>query len=382
METKTSGKKRQGIRLFEVGGIEISLDYTWFFLFFLIFWSLSAGYFPRLFPGLGPTQYFWTGFLATILFFLSLLAHELAHSFMALREGLPISGITLFMFGGVSKMSEEARDPKTELKVAVVGPLTSFALAFIFWTLTRLLSVTPISLGAVMFGYLAWVNMALGIFNLLPGYPLDGGRILRALWWWKTGSLAGATKVASDMGKVLAWALMIFGGLQIFAGALLGGIWLIFIGMFLRSMADLGYQEMILKQSLSHIPAREVMIEDVRSVPPDASVEELVHDYFLKHCCRAFPVVKNGKVLGLLTLEDMKEISSCERPVKKASALMTPLTDALIISPETPLTEALKKMSEEEVPRLLVMEDGRMLGMLSKSSLMRFLEIKNVIEKE
>jgi Zn-dependent protease len=194
-------EKKRGLRLVKIGGIQITLDYSWFIVFALVLWSLSAGYFPQAYPGQSTQVYWTTGFLAALLFFFSVITHELSHSLMAIRSGIKIPEITLFIFGGMARLSEEAADVKTEFKIAIVGPLTSFALAFIFWLIQNFLRGDQPSIVVELFGYLAWINIALGVFNLLPGFPLDGGRVLRAFWWWKSGSMLDATRMASDWGK-------------------------------------------------------------------------------------------------------------------------------------------------------------------------------------
>jgi Zn-dependent protease len=236
------------------------------------------GYFPQVYPNQSNRVYWITGFLATLLFFISVVTHEMSHSFMALRSGVKIHGITLFIFGGMARLSEETDDPRTEFKIAVVGPLTSLMLAGVFWLIQLALRGEQPSILVEMFGYLAWVNLALALFNLIPGFPLDGGRLFRAFWWWKTGSVIDATRLAADWGKGFAIVLMIFGGLEIFAGSLIGGLWLIFIGMFLRGIAEASYHNVLLKQSLEGTRVEQVMTRDIVSVPPELPVSALISD--------------------------------------------------------------------------------------------------------
>jgi Zn-dependent protease len=268
----------QGINLFTVRGIELRIDYSWFIVFALVLFSLSLGYFPQVYPNQSNRVYWITGFLATLLFFISVVTHEMSHSFMALRSGVKIHGITLFIFGGMARLSEETDDPRTEFKIAVVGPLTSLMLAGVFWLIQLALRGEQPSILVEMFGYLAWVNLALALFNLIPGFPLDGGRLFRAFWWWKTGSVIDATRLAADWGKGFAIVLMIFGGLEIFAGSLIGGLWLIFIGTFLRGIAEASYHNVLLKQSLEGTRVEQVMTRDIVSVPPELPVSALISD--------------------------------------------------------------------------------------------------------
>jgi Zn-dependent protease len=274
---KTDGRYRFA-ESFTVRGIELRIDYSWFIVFALVLFSLSLGYFPQLYPNQSSRVYWITGFLATLLFFISVVTHEMSHSFMALRSGVKIHGITLFIFGGMARLSEETDDPRTEFKIAVVGPLTSLMLAGVFWLIQLALRGEQPSILVEMFGYLAWVNLALALFNLIPGFPLDGGRLFRAFWWWKTGSVIDATRLAADWGKGFAIVLMIFGGLEIFAGSLIGGLWLIFIGTFLRGIAEASYHNVLLKQSLEGTRVEQVMTRDIVSVPPELPVSALISD--------------------------------------------------------------------------------------------------------
>jgi Zn-dependent protease len=350
---------RTGIKLFSIGGIEIRIDYSWFIIFLLVLWSLSMGYFPRIMPEQTPAAYWITGAIATLLFFLSILTHELAHAFVAIRSGMKIPAITLFVFGGMAHLAEEARTPKTEFRIAVVGPITSFLLAGIFWLLRVASGGVLEGLSVAVLEYLAWINLALAIFNLIPGFPLDGGRIFRALWWHRTGSLQRATRVAADIGKGFAVALMIFGALQLFAGILIGGIWLIFIGMFLRGLAEGGYQELVLRQSLEEVHAEEMMVAEVVSI--------------------GFPVSRDGNVVGVISLNEVKQVPDQERARKPVDEVMIPSGPRIQIAPDATLADALKKMAREQVGRLLVMQDSHMAGMITRTGLLRYVELRNTL---
>jgi Zn-dependent protease/predicted transcriptional regulator len=370
----------RGISLFRIAGILIRLDFSWFIIFGLVLFVLSAGYLPRNFPGLDPQTYWLAGLVATIMFFASLTLHELAHSLVAIRHGIDISEITLFIFGGVSRLSQEPTDPKTEFKIAVVGPLTSFALAAGFGVLQVALKGFEPSLIVVVIGYLTWINLALGIFNLFPGFPLDGGRILRAFLWWKTGSLIRATKVASDFGKGFALVLIILGGLQIFAGALINGVFFIFIGMFLRGMSIQGYEQLVLRKSLEGVHVDEVMVREVVSVPSDLPIDQLVHDYFLHYAYRGFPVVDNGRVLGVVSMAAVRQLPREVYDNRRVADIMTPLQEDLLIEGGASLAEALMQMSRQEQDRLLVLQGDRLAGLVTKTGLLRFVQIKQVLE--
>jgi len=282
----------------------------------------------------------------------------------------------------MARLSEEAGDPKTEFKIAIVGPLTSFALAVVFWLIQNAIRGDQPSIIVEIFGYLAWINIALAVFNLIPGFPLDGGRVFRAFWWWKTGSMIEATRVASDIGKGFAIVLMILGGVQIFSGALIGGLWLIFVGMFLRGMAQGGYQQLVIEKSLEGTRVQDIMIRDVVTAAPDLSLKQLIADYFLRYGYRGFPIMTDGKVSGMISLANVKDLSEQEQADKMVKQVMTPINGAMTILPETSLIEALKKMSQEKVTRLLVMRGDQMMGMITQTGLLRFLEIKRALANE
>jgi Zn-dependent protease len=369
----------RGIKLFRIAGIRIIIDYSWFIVFALVVWSLSAGYLPSRYPGESPQGYWVAGTAAALLFFLSILLHELAHSLVALRSGIHIPSITLFVFGGVSRLSEEAKDPRTEFRVAIVGPLSSLALALGFRLVATQLQATEPALTVAIFEYLAWINLALALFNLVPGFPLDGGRVLRAFWWWRTGSLERATRVASNWGRGFAITLIILGAVQIFAGALLGGLWLIFIGMFLRGAAEAGYQQLIIKQSFDDVRVSEVMVQDVVTVSPELTLDRLVSEYFLRTGYGGFPVLNDGTPVGLVSVSNVKNLLPDQLPKLTVKDVMRPLEEGCLIEPGATLTEALGKMAVGGLGRLLVVQTGSLRGMITKTGVIRLLEMRKLL---
>jgi Zn-dependent protease/predicted transcriptional regulator len=383
MDGKTiDPEKIRSIGQFQVAGITIGFDYSWFIIFGLVLLALSGGYFPHYYPGYHTQTYWIAGIFATLFFFGSLVIHELAHSLVAIRSGIEIKEITLFIFGGVSRITEEPQDPVTELKIAVVGPLASFALALVFWLIMILFAKFQLVLLTGIFYYLAWINLALGIFNLIPGFPLDGGRLFRALFWWWTGSITRATRVATDLGKGFALALMILGGVQIFRGDLIGGIWFIFIGMFLRGLSQRGYEEVIVRRTLENVPVREIMTREVVTVAANLSLYELIYHYFLQYPYRGFPVKDDGRILGMISLSQVKDIPPGEYPVLSVRDFVTRLNKDMVIAPEGTLDEAMKQMTQTDLDRLLVMQQGELVGLITRKSLMRFVEIKQILEPE
>ena len=380
-EPKPDRATERGIHLFTIAGIRIIIDYSWFVIFFLVAVSLSTGYLPQEYPGASALAYWAAGLVATIAFFLSILFHELAHSLVALRSGIQIPSITLFLFGGVSRLSEEAKDPKTELTIAIVGPLSSFALALLFWLAGERLEGVIHPLAQAVVEYLSFINLALGIFNLVPGFPLDGGRVLRAIVWWRTGSIDRATRLVTDLGKAFAVSLMFLGALLIFRGALLGGIWLIFIGMFLRGSAAQGYEQMSLMRILESMKVGEVMIQAPVTVSPDLTLSDLLNRYFLRYGYRGFPVEEGGSAVGLISIADLAGLPESELAALKVRDRMRSLDASLVISKDAPLLKALERLSAPNVGRLLVLEDGRLSGMITKTGLLRLLEIHQILKR-
>lgn len=383
VERRFARDARGGFSLFRIAGIQVRVDPSWFLIFLLIWWSLAAGYFPRIHPEASPLQLWAVGLLTAALFFASLLFHELSHCFVARRAGLEVPSITLFLFGGASEMAREPDDPETELRIAIVGPLASFALALAFWGLGALVppQAPPLLHGVV--GYLAWINLALGVFNLLPGFPLDGGRVLRALLWRRTGSLRRASRVATQAGKGLGLGLAVLGVIQIFGGALVGGIWLILVGLFARGLAETSYQSLMLRQLLAEVSVGEVMVSDPQTVPAGLHLDRLIEDYFLERGLRAFPVVdpQTGQTLGLISLEALKRVPPEARAGERVDDHLEPAADERSVTPETPLLEALGKMGRLGLARILVLEPGsrRLAGLLTRGGLARFVELRQAL---
>jgi Zn-dependent protease len=377
MKEHEAPRGRGTVPLGRIAGIRINLDYSWFIIFALVLWALVFGYFPSAFRGRPVYEYWIAGTIASVLLFASILFHELMHSLVAIRAGIRIPEITLFLFGGVSRISEEAHDPGAEVRIALAGPLGSFFLALVFWILSTGIHSAAFMLPAIFF-YLAQVNLVLGLFNLVPGFPLDGGRVLRAIWWRTTGSFTRATRAAADVGKGVAWIIVILGAVQLFSGALFAGAWMILIGIFLRTVAERGYQELVTRQMLQGIRVRDAMMHEVVSVPPDLPVARLVNEYFFKYGYRGFPVVAGGEVAGIVTLADVRSIPDEERPLRMTREIMAPMSAAIVISPDASLAEALARL-QEGAGRLLVLHGGRLAGIVTRGGLLRFLEIKSML---
>jgi Zn-dependent protease/predicted transcriptional regulator len=365
----------KSIELFKVAGVQVEIDYSWLIIFALVLWSLSAGYFPQEYPGYTAIDYWMVGLVATVLFFASVLVHELSHAAVGNQLGERVDRITLFILGGMAHLSGEPRSADSEIKIAGVGPLTSLVLALIFWFIS--VAISPIaSLWTAMFHYLAFINLALALFNLLPGYPLDGGRLLRAFLWRRWGDLQRATSRAAEWGSGIGWGLIALGALEIFGGALIGGLWLIFIGLFLRAAASGGYQGTLLEQTLGHLRVRDIMTPNPIALSPDLSIGDAIEHYFLRYGHGGFPVVSDGTVIGVLSLSHVRHCAPLERSHKKVRDLMLPISPALEISPQASAMEAMHKMNESNSGRLIAMENGRMAGLITRTGVARTVRIR------
>jgi Zn-dependent protease/CBS domain-containing protein len=375
------------LRLFRIAGIDIGIHYTWIFIFILISWSLAQGVFPVQHPGQSLATYWVMGISTSLLLFVSVLLHELAHSLVAKARGMQVSSITLFIFGGVSNLAEEPEKPRVEFVMAIVGPLTSLVLGGIFWVLSSILTGTAISFGELLsgsqyrtpvesvIGYLGWLNITLAIFNLLPGFPLDGGRVLRSIVWGSTGSLIRATNIAGRVGQFFGWALIAFGLYQSLTGNFLGGLWIAFIGWFLNSSADASRKEITLREQLSHIKVRELMSPNPEAIHPETTVEEMVSNIFRKHHGRAVPVCQDGQLVGIVTITDVKGVPQqkwAETPVKQ---IMT-TSPLYTVSPEDNLNVVLALIAQHDINQVLIKEQGRCAGLLSRADIIRLLQMR------
>lgn len=349
--------------LFRLWGIPVRVHASWLVIFGLLAWSLSVGYFPHVLPDLPLVAHWANGFLAALLLFVSVLLHELSHSVAALRYGIPVSGITLHIFGGVSQLEREPDRPGVEVVVAVVGPLTSFAIAAVLALALRLLD--PPAAAAAIMRYLVIVNAVVGVFNLVPGFPLDGGRLLRAALWKLKGNLHWATRMASRAGSAFAFLLMGLGVLRALAGEFLGGLWFVVIGLFLHQAAAGSYQQLLLRRALGPLAVRDVMTREVIHVPPDLTVARVVEEFFWPHHVSSFPVLDGGQVVGILSLHQLRQVPRERWETTRVRELMLPLTDSLTAGPGDPLWQAFEKLSGNGLGRLAVVERGRLAGYLS-----------------
>lgn len=386
---------RSGFRLGKIAGIDIYVDWSWIFIFLLVTWNLAAALFPTVHPEWHWSLNLLLGLLASLLFFGSVLAHELAHSLVAKARGLPVRRITLFLFGGVSNIEREPPTPVVEFLVSIVGPITSLLLGLLFIFLGRgLADITTVSPGnlqemlsnlgplATILLYLGPVNIALAVFNLIPGFPLDGGRVLRSTLWALTGDLRRATRWATLVGQAFAWLLIITGismvfGVRIpFLGTgLVGGLWLAFIGWFLNNAAAQSYQQVVIQDVLEGVPVSRLMRVDAPVVAPHITINQLVDDFLLGTDERAFPVLEGENLVGLVCLEDVRQVPRAEWDNTQVSQIMTPTSELSVVAPREDAVEALRKLSAKDVRQVPVVQNGRLVGMLRRRDILRWLQL-------
>jgi Zn-dependent protease/predicted transcriptional regulator len=392
---RTRGVLFGGFRLGRILGINLSVDWSLFIIFWLVALSLAMGLLPQWHPGWSGALSWTVALAAAVLFFASILLHEMSHALVARAFGVPVSEITLFLFGGLAQMKREVSSPKAELLIAGVGPLTSIvigALALLWggW-LSAETSVSVDSPVALIQGVgplatlLLWlgpVNLILGLFNLVPGFPLDGGRVLRAIVWWATGSLLTATRWAAGAGRAFAWLLMGIGaamalGLQVplFGGGFISGMWLVLIGWFLNNAAHTSYRQVEDTNTLRNVPVSSMMNTHVLTVPLDLSVEDFVNQRLLRSSQRAFPVLSADRIVGLVCFEDVRRVSSDSWRDTSVNRIMTPLNELSVTAPENGAAEALNVLVERDINQMPVVDDGHLLGLLRRQDIMRWLAV-------
>jgi Zn-dependent protease/CBS domain-containing protein len=384
----------KGFGIGKVFGISVRLDWSWLLIFVLTTWNLGNS-FGELHPDWGSVMRWGVAVAAALLFFASVLVHELAHSLVARARGIPVRSITLFMFGGVSNIQREPHSPGTEFWMSIVGPLTSLILG---GALTVIASASAGLLRAVvsdprqalaalgplatLLGWLGSINFSLGLFNLIPGFPLDGGRMLRSLIWSASDDLRRATRWASWAGQGIAWLMIMTGigmtfGLRIpfFGTGVSNGLWLAFIGWFLNSASAQSYQRVVVRDILEGVAVKRMMRSCPPTVRPGISISDLVHEHVMKTDDHAFPVMEDGRLVGLVTLEDVRSLSRGQwdgTPVRK---IMTPAEELVTVKPEVDAAEALDKLMARDVRQLPVIENGSLAGCLRRRDIVKWLQL-------
>jgi Zn-dependent protease/CBS domain-containing protein len=353
---------RGGIPIGKAFGVSLRLHYSWFFIFALVTWALAASYFPSTYPAWGLSARIAAGIITSVLFFGSVLVHELMHSIVAQRQGIPVQSITLFIFGGVSQITREPEQPKDEFRMAIAGPISSLVIGGILFGLYfgwRHVDTFAVQFITAIAYWLGYINLVLGAFNLIPGFPLDGGRVFRSLLWWRSGNLKSATRMAANIGRAVGF-LFIFAGIWlIFTGNWVNGIWLAVIGWFLESAAVGSYRQLLLQDMLKGHVASEVMSRDCVVIPPDTTIDHLVHENVLKSGRRCFPVGSNSDIVGLMTLHNIKAVPREQWSRETVKEAMTPFDKLRWVRPDEELSSIFKILIEDDINQVPVVQDNQ-----------------------
>ena len=367
------------IKLGRIFGIEIGLHFTWILIALLIVFSLVAN-FRETNPQWGNRAVFMTALATGVLFFATIIAHELAHSLVAKSRGLPVKSITLFALGGVSQLEKDAEDAKTEFLVAIVGPITSFTIGAILLVIAVALGASPTATPntpvLAMMMWLGYINVGLAVFNLVPGFPLDGGRVLRSIAWWMTKDAVRATRIAARVGQTIATLFIAIGVYRFLGGAGFAGLWIAIIGWFLFDAAGASYAQVEIKQRLRGVRVGDIMSRDCATVEGHTNLQAFIEDFLLRTGRRCFVVVENGVISGMITANEIKEVEPKLRIHKTVSDAMRPIHQLRTVTTDTPVTEALEVMAREDLNQLPVVSGDRVEGVISRGQVLRYLQTR------
>lgn len=381
-ETQNRSLGIRQIRLFSLFGFEVKLDLSWLLLALLISWSLGAGFFPEEYPGLPTLVYAWMGIAVAVGVFFSIIFHEFSHSIVARHFGMPIHGITLFIFGGVAEMEREPPSPKSEFLMAIAGPIASFLLAYVFWMLEAFAQAAawPVPIVGVCYT-IALINLTVAIFNLVPAFPLDGGRVLRAALWHLKRDLRSATYISSQIGRGFGLALMIVGAIAFLRGNLIGGMWWFLIGIFVRGAATGSYQQHVVGDMFKDQPVRRFMRRDPVTVPPSITISDWLDDYVYRHHYKMYPVMDGATLLGSIGIDAIKTLPRGERGVTQVHELMQPVSTANTVPADMSTSKLLAAIvGGQKQSRYMVVDDGQLVGMISLKDLLELISIKMQVE--
>jgi Zn-dependent protease len=371
---------RGGIPIGKAFGIQLRLHYSWFLIFVLVTWLLAASYFPATYPSWSLSARIAAGLITSLLFFGSVLVHELMHSIVSQRQGIPVRSITLFIFGGVSQITSEPKQPGDEFRMAIVGPLSSLViggvLLGIYFQLRSGNTFAAQFATGITF-WLGYINVFLGAFNLIPGFPLDGGRVLRSLIWWRSRNLTSSTRIASNVGRVVGFIFIFVGIYFIFIGSWFNGIWLALIGWFLESAAVGSYQQLLMQEMLKGHVASEIMSGDCVVVPPDMTIDHLVNGNILTSGRRCFPVGSGSEIVGLMTLHNVREVPRDQWATETVKEAMTPFDKLKWVRPDEELSSVLRILTQDNINQVPVVQDNKIVGMVSRENLLNFVHVRS-----
>ena len=370
------------VTLFEIFGLKVRVNVSWAFIAILIAWSLAQGYFPALHAGLPTATYWWMGVAGVIGLFASILLHELAHSLVAMAYGMEVRSITLWLLGGVAELADEPPTPKVDFLMAIAGPLMSMALAVLFYlgaALAQSNSATEVL--ALVLSYLALLNIIVAVFNLVPAYPLDGGHVLRAIVWSMNGDLQKATGVAARAGSWFGLGLIVMGFASVILGSGPYGLWWVLLGMFIRFAADASYHQSVLSRILEGKPVSSFMTRNPVSAPADINAQQFLEDWVYKYHHGFFPVLRDGHLVGGIMTKLLKTIPEERLAEHRVSDIMDPCSDANTIDAAAPANEALGKMRDNENGRLMVVDQGKLVGVLALKDLLRVVSLRMELER-
>jgi len=367
------------INAFSLSGIRVRIDQSWFIAFLLFAWTLSSGYFPLQVPDYPGYTYWIAGTLSALALFASVLLHELSHCVVARRLGVEVRQITLFIFGGVSEMSQaHSNTPMAEFLTTIAGPLSSIVIGFSFLAISLALQHSIGRLVLEMFHYLYYVNFLLAAFNLIPGFPLDGGRVLRSYLWHRSGNLRQATKSAARVGEVFAVMLMVLGALSMLATHIIPGIWLILIGLFLKNSAENEYRSFEVRLGLQDMTVREIMTPPI-SVNTSMTISQFINDYVFHYHYRVFPVLELNRFIGMIDLRSIKGVPPNDWPITKIGGYLSDPSTYCIIDPDMSATEALQALLTKNCSKAPVVGNGALVGILTRSDLFKLISLKRDI---
>lgn len=370
-------------RLFQLLGFDIYIDLSWFLIAILITWSLATALFPHFYPDLTSAVYWWMGLSGALGLFASIVLHELGHSVVARQFGMKMKGITLFIFGGVAEMSDEPPSAKAEFWVAIGGPIVSVVLAigFYLFSIAGVAIGLPSSVTGVLW-YLGLINAILVGFNMIPAFPLDGGRVLRSILWAIRGSLRQATRITSAIGSGFGMFLILLGILSVIGGNFIGGMWQFLIGMFLRGAAQMSYQQVLVRRALEGEPISRLMQRDIRTVTPEMLIDEFVDNFIYRHHHKLYPMVEDGRLTGCVTIQGIKEVPREQWSSRTLGDVRESCGEDNTVSPDADAVQVLAQMNRNGRSRLMVVDQGELQGLVTLKDLMNFIALKMELEGE